>query len=91
LFCLEDKTGKLLWHHTGAGGWTGSSFTPDTVIFGSSTDVFITCLALDPKRDGSSKVFWRTHVDGIFHKSIPAIHGDRAIILYSDGYFHSFQ
>jgi outer membrane protein assembly factor BamB len=91
LFCLDDATGKLLWHYTGAGGWTGSSCTPDTVICGSSTDVFITCLATEANPDGTPRVIWRTRVDGIFQESIPAIHGDRAFILCSDGYFYSFQ
>lgn len=91
LFCLDDATGRLLWHYTGAGGWTGSCCTPDTVICGSSTDVFITCLATEPNPDGTPKVLWRTRVDGIFHESIPAIHGDRAFILCSDGYLYAFE
>lgn len=91
LFCLDDATGKLLWHYTGAGGWTGSSCTPDTVICGSSTDVFITCLATKPHPDGSPRVLWRTRVGGIFQESIPAIHGDRAFILCSDGFLYSFK
>lgn len=91
LFCLDDKTGKILWHYTGAGGWTGSVCTPDTVICGSSTDVFISCLATEPNPDGTPKLLWRTRVDGIFHESIPAIHGDRAFILCSDGYLYAFE
>jgi outer membrane protein assembly factor BamB len=91
LFCLDDKTGKILWHHTGAGGWTGSVCTPDTVICGSSTDVFITCLATEPNSQGTPRVLWRTRVNGIFQESIPAIHGDRAFILCSDGYLYGFE
>ncbi|MCU0784008.1 MAG: PQQ-binding-like beta-propeller repeat protein [Verrucomicrobia bacterium] len=91
LFCLDDATGKLLWHYTGAGGWTGSSCTPETVICGSSTDVFISCLAVQANPDGTAKLLWRTRVDGIFQESIPAIHGDRAFILCSDGYFYAFE
>ena len=91
LFCLDDATGKLLWHYTGAGGWTGSSCTPDTVICGSSTDVFLSCLATEPNKDGSPRLLWRTRVDGIFQESIPAIHGDRAFIVCSDGFLYSFQ
>lgn len=91
LFCLDDTTGKILWHHTGAGGWTGSSCTPDTVICGSSTDVFLTCLATEPNPDGTPRILWRTRVDGIFQESIPAIHGDRAFILCSDGYLYALE
>jgi outer membrane protein assembly factor BamB len=91
LFCLDDKNGKLLWHYTGAGGWTGSSCTPDTVICGSSTDVFMSGLATEPNPDGTPRLLWRTRVDGIFQESIPAIHGDRAFILCSDGYLYAIQ
>jgi hypothetical protein len=61
------------------------------VICGSSTDVFISCLATEPNPDGTPKLLWRSRVDGIFHESIPAIHGDRAFILCSDGYLHAFE
>ena len=91
LFCLDDQTGKINWHYTGAGGWTGSACTPDSVICGSSTDVFISCLATEPNPDGTPNLLWRTRVDGIFHESIPAIHGDRAFILCADGYLYAFE
>jgi hypothetical protein len=41
--------------------------------------------------DGTPRIIWRTRVDGIFQESIPAIHGDRAFILCSDGFLYSFQ
>ena len=91
LFCLDDTTGKLLWYYTGSGGWTGSSCTPTTVICGSSTDVFVSCLAIDANPDGSPHLIWRTRVEGIFQESIPAIHGDRAFILCSDGFLYAFE
>jgi len=61
------------------------------VICGSSTDVFISCLATEPNPDGTPNLLWRTRVDGIFHESIPAIHGDRAFILCADGYLYAFE
>lgn len=91
LFCLDDATGQLLWHYTGAGGWTGSSCTPSTVLCGSSTDVFMTCLATEPGPDGAPQVLWRTRVDGIFQESIPAIYGDQAFLLCSDGHLYAFR
>ena len=33
----------------------------------------------------------RTRVDGIFQESIPAIHGDRAFILCSDGFLYALD
>ncbi len=91
LFCLDDATGKPLWHYTGAGGWTGSSCTPEMVICGSSTEVFVTALAIEPAVDGSPRVQWRTRVTGVFQESIPAIYGSRAFLLCSDGYLYAFQ
>jgi outer membrane protein assembly factor BamB len=91
LFCLDDATGKVVWQYTGAGGWTGSSGTPDSVITGSSTDVFVTALAIKPAADGSARVLWRTRVSGIFQESIPAIYGGQAFVLCSDGYLYAFK
>jgi outer membrane protein assembly factor BamB len=51
----------------------------------------MSCLATEPNPDGTPKILWRTRVDGIFHESIPAIHGDRAFILCSDGYLYAFE
>jgi outer membrane protein assembly factor BamB len=91
LFALDDTTGVVRWHYTGAGGWTGSACTPQTVLCGSSTDVFMTCLAVDPKPDGTPRVLWRTRVAGIFQESTPAISGDQAFVLCSDGYLYAFR
>jgi outer membrane protein assembly factor BamB len=91
LFCLDDATGELLWHYTGAGGWTGSSCTENTVLCGSSTDVFMTCLDIEGNPDGSARVIWRTKVGSIFQESIPAIYGHQAFILCSDGYLYAFD
>ncbi|VGO19582.1 outer membrane protein assembly factor BamB family protein [Pontiella sulfatireligans] len=91
LFCLDTHTGKELWHYDGAGGWTGSVCTPETVICGSSTDHFVTCLALEPNPDGSPRILWRTKVGGIFQESIPAVSGRRAYVLCTDGYLYAFQ
>jgi outer membrane protein assembly factor BamB len=91
LFCVDDKTGELLWYYTGAGGWTGSSCTSNTVLCGSSTDVFMSCLATEAKPDGTPRVLWRTRVGSIFQESIPAVYGDQAFILCSDGYLYAFD
>lgn len=91
LFCIDDRTGKLMWHYTGAGGWTGSSCTRKTVLCGSSTDVFVSALAIEPNADGTPRVIWRTRVRGIFQESIPAISGRQAFLLCSDGFLYAFR
>ncbi len=91
LFCLDDATGKIVWHYTGAGGWTGSSCTPEAVLCGSSTDVFMNSIALEPGPNGAAQVRWRTRVGSIFQESIPAIYGNQAFILCSDGFLYAFR
>jgi outer membrane protein assembly factor BamB len=91
LFCVDDSTGKLVWEYTGAGGWTGSSCTKNSVLCGSSTDVFMSCLDVEGNPDGTARVIWRTRVGSIFQESIPAIYGDQGFILCSDGYLYAFD
>jgi hypothetical protein len=75
----RGRLDRLVMHHR------------DTVLCGSSTDVFLTCLATQANLDVSPQVIWRTRVGGIFQESIPAIHGDRAFILCSDGHLYAFE
>ncbi|VGO13950.1 Serine/threonine-protein kinase AfsK [Pontiella desulfatans] len=91
LYCLDTATGKELWHYKGAGGWTGSSCTEKTVLCGSSTESFVTCLDVEPNPDGTPKIIWRTKIGGILEETIPAISGNRAYLLCSDGYLYAFD
>ena len=91
LYCIDNRTGKELWHYTGAGGWTGSSCTENTVICGSSTESFVTCLDVKPNPDGTPKIIWRTKIGGILEETIPAISGNMAYLLCTDGYLYAFR
>ena len=91
LYCIDNRTGKELWHYTGAGGWTGSSCTENTVICGSSTESFVTCLDVKPNPDGSPRIIWRTKIGGILEETIPAISGNMAYLLCTDGYVYAFR
>ncbi|MFY0654941.1 MAG: PQQ-binding-like beta-propeller repeat protein [Cyclobacteriaceae bacterium] len=91
LYCISNKTGEKLWEYTGAGGWTGSSCTENTVIVGSSTESYVTCLDVEPNPDGSPKIIWRTKIGGILEETIPAIYGNMAYLLATDGYVYAFQ
>ena len=53
-------------------------------------DALISYLASGPRRH-APRVIWRTRVEGLFHESISAIHGNRAFILCSDGFLHAFE
>ena len=91
LFCIDNRTGEYLWHYTGAGGWTGSSCTENTVICGSSTESFVVCLDVEANPDGSPRILWRTKIGSILEETIPAISGNRAYLLCSDGYLYAFE
>ncbi|MEX0320953.1 MAG: PQQ-binding-like beta-propeller repeat protein [Puniceicoccaceae bacterium] len=91
LYCIDNTTGEELWHYTGAGGWTGSSCTENTVICGSSTESFVTCLDVNPNPDGTPRIIWRTKIGGILEETIPAISGNMAYLLATDGYVYAFK
>ncbi|NDV61566.1 PQQ-binding-like beta-propeller repeat protein [Puniceicoccales bacterium CK1056] len=91
LYCIDNSTGEELWHYTGAGGWTGSSCTENTVICGSSTERFVTCLDVAGNPDGTPRIIWRTRIGGILEETIPAISGDMAYLLCTDGYLYAFR
>ena len=91
LYCISNKTGEQLWKYSGAGGWTGSSCTENTVICGSSTESFVSCLDVEPNPDGSPNIIWRTKIGSILEETIPAISGNMAYLLCTDGYLYAFQ
>ena len=91
LYCIDNTNGEELWHYTVAGGWTGSSSTTNTVICGSSTEAFVTCLGVTPNPDGTPRILWRTKIGGILEETIPAISGNMAYLLCSDGYLYAFR
>ena len=91
LFCIDNSNGEKLWHYTGASGWTGSSCTNETVIYGSSTESYVVCLDVKGNPDGMPKIIWRTKVGSILEETIPAISGNMAYLLCSDGYVYAFK
>ena len=78
--------GKELWRYQGGGGLTAAVGTNDKLIFGSSGDVFITCL--NPE---NGEVKWRTYTGGMMLESVPAIYGNKAFTQCKNGYIYAFE
>lgn len=81
-----ENGSKELWRYQGGGGLTAAVATNDKLIFGSSGDVFITCL--DPE---SGKVKWRTYTGGTMLESVPAIYGKNAFVQCKNGYIYAIE
>jgi outer membrane protein assembly factor BamB len=80
-FSDVESGGEKLWEYGGGGGLTAPVVTDDKVIFGSSADVFLTCLSPD---DGS--VIWRTYTGGEMLENVPALYGDKVFVQCRNGW-----
>jgi outer membrane protein assembly factor BamB len=85
-FSDVENGGKELWRYEGGGGLTAAVATNDKLIFGSSGDVFITCLNPD-----NGEVKWRTYTGGMMLESVPAIYGNKAFAQCKNGYIYAFE
>ncbi len=85
-FSDVENGGKELWRYQGGGGLTAAVATKDKLIFGSSGDVFITCL--NPENGG---VKWRTYTGGMMLESVPAIYGNKAFYQCKNGYIYAIE
>jgi outer membrane protein assembly factor BamB len=81
-----ENGGKERWRYQGGGGLTAAVATNDKLIFGSSGDVFITCL--DPE---NGQVKWRTYTGGVMLESVPAIYSNKAFVQCKNGYIYAFE
>ena len=91
LFAVDDQTGKVNWEHRPGGGLTGASVARDRVYFGSTADVFFSCVNAKGKSDGTTELVWRYKLGGVVEESCPAIYGRRAFILCADRYLYAFE
>lgn len=80
-FSDVESGGEKLWEYDGGGGLTAPVVTDDKIIFGSSADVFLTCL--NPI-DGS--VIWRTYTGGEMLENVPALYGDKVFVQCRNGW-----
>lgn len=70
---------------------TGASLARDQVYFGSTADVFFSCVDARGNGDGTTDLIWRCKLGGVIEESCPAIYGQRAFVLCSDRYLYAFQ
>ena len=88
VYAFDDvaRGGAIRWSRRGGGGLTAPVGAPGKLIFGSSGEVFLTCL--DPK-DGSLR--WRFKTGGPMEESTPAIYGDKVFALCRNGYLFAVK
>ncbi|MFC1760650.1 PQQ-binding-like beta-propeller repeat protein [Planctomycetota bacterium] len=81
-----ESGGQLLWEYHGGCGLTAPVLTDDKLIFGSSADMFATCL--DP-RNGS--VRWRCHTGGQMLENVPALYGNKVYMHCKNGWLFAVE
>lgn len=88
IYAFDDVAGggDVRWFRRGGGGLTAPVGAPGKLVFGSTGDVFLTCL--DPK-DGSLR--WRFKTGGPMEESVPAIYGDKVYALCRNGYLFAVK
>jgi outer membrane protein assembly factor BamB len=91
VFALDDGTGQIIWEYPGGGGLTAPLVARNKAFFGSTTDVFFTCVDAKGNGDGTTDVIWRFKLGGVVEESIPAIYGNKAFVLCSDGYLYAIR
>jgi len=81
-----ENGGNKLWEYKGGGGLTAPVVAEGKLIFGSTGDVFLTCLNPD---DGS--VIWRFYTGGEMYESVPALYGNKVFVLCRNGYLFAVE
>lgn len=81
-----ENGGDKLWEYNGGAGLTAPVLTEDKLIFGSSADVFLTCLS--PK-DGF--VRWRFHTGGQMLENVPALYGNKVFAHCKNGWLFAVE
>jgi outer membrane protein assembly factor BamB len=78
--------GSPQWSYVGGGGLTAPVTTTNKVIFGSSADVFVTCVDLD-----TGDVKWRTYTGGRMMENVPAIYGNKVFVQSENGWVFAIE
>lgn len=90
LYAFDDVEngglGSPQWSYIGGSGLTAPVTTPDKIIFGSSADVFVTCL--DPD---TGAVKWRTYTGGRMMENVPAIYGNKVFVQGENGWIVAIE
>jgi len=81
-----ESGSQKLWEYNGGCGLTAPVLTEDKLIFGSSADMFVTCLH---PRDGS--VRWRCYTGGQMLENIPALYGNKVYVHCKNGWLFAIE
>jgi len=74
------------WSYVGGGGLTAPVTTSNKLLFGSSADMFVTCL--DPI---TGAVKWRTFTGGEMLENVPAIYGNKMFVQGKNGWIFAIE
>ena len=91
LVALDDRTGRELWRIPGGGGLTAPVVTDDKLVFGSTGDVFLSCVdhRNRPGEDGFLR--WRLYLGGALEESVPALYGNKVFVMARNGYLFAVE
>ena len=82
----NDLSEGPIWTHDGGGGLTAPVTTSNKVIFGSTADMFVTCLDT-----ATGNVIWRTYTGGEMLENVPAIYGDKVFLRSKNGWVYAIE
>jgi outer membrane protein assembly factor BamB len=91
LLSLDIATGKLLWEFSPGGGMPAASFAGERLCFGSSTDIYFSCVRAKTEPGSAPELLWRYKLGGVVEESCPAIYGNRIYFLAADGYLYALE
>ena len=87
-YALSDveSGSKKLWQIRDGAGLTAPVLTEDSLIFGSSTGMFVNCV--DPE---SGALKWRLFTGGEMLENVPAIYGNKFYAISKNGWLNAIQ
>ncbi len=86
IYALNAETGDELWSHRGGGGLTAPVVTDDKLVFGSSADVFVSCV-----NPTNGNLIWRCYVGGAMEEAVPALYGNKVFLTCRNGYLFAIE
>jgi outer membrane protein assembly factor BamB len=86
IVCLDAADGTPIWEHEGGGGLTAPVIAGGHVLCASTSGPYFSCLDERGNGDGTTRLLWRVRMGDRVDESVPAIWGDRACILDTDGW-----
>jgi outer membrane protein assembly factor BamB len=85
-YCVDAKTGKLLYKLPFAGGLTGATLAGNLVFTASTTDSYMRAWDV-----ATGTIRWQYRMSGRAEETCTSIYGDKALVFCTDGYLYAFE